>query len=577
MVFHASCGFDFQKWLAGGIGMCTSEVEESLMQQVRMEVGDRNKAVPWGQEPVQLDRQEDKTWFANLWETVLRPFMEGEEGCFENGGRSATVAANGANSKKASELVLPFMNPFRAKYVRQQLEKQYPQCYVENRPTDTAGAPGGAPSTATPGARVLHRSLTATEKARLEEEKARRDETRNVERRKYFRERVGFRHVWSLLKASCKPIVLHNGFFDLMFLFHNLEMELPESLAEFKREWSKRICNVIFDTKIPSAGHLREKYGETKLPFSSLEESCKLMDATYPELEKEVHVAKPASATKEGEKAAEVEKYHDAAFDATVTARLFLALTEKEKVTLEKNVVPADGGRNLFRLCLGIMGDEEDKLIESLGACVVRILTQVAGLGDGCNVDLNTLRGFVLAHAGGGSGASAAQRAAANGIAASDKVEKTSTAAPAGEAEKEKRTSGEGVSIDSPQAKAVAAAMSDLRWINETTVFLLFDLTEDGQGKHIGGEQGLDSVLSTVSESARHSGKVFQPLSLKSFLQRGGDSAELVKIFPIDKSTPMYGGRKRMRAPEVAGENLLFYPAARGEDSQPATKKLKTG
>ncbi len=188
------------------------------------------------------------------------------------------------------------------------------------------------------------------------------------------------------LQASQKPIIFHNGMYDILFLYHNLEATLPDHLQGFKEEFRKRIKNKIYDTKIPSDSSMTLKYRD-QIPFSSLEEMTKFVKSAY---EKQLVVSevlnvqnvlddviagkvpgvvKPANvelkALKPGEggnaiivgaasstsrdegglmsssgtagepnniKSTIEAKFHDAGYDALQTGRLFAALRECEKV-----------------------------------------------------------------------------------------------------------------------------------------------------------------------------------------------------------------------------------------------------
>ncbi len=86
--------------------------------------------------------------------------------------------------------------------------------------------------------------------------------------------------IYQCKQASQKPIIFHNGMYDILFLYHNLESSLPEDLQTFKEDFHRRITNKIFDTKIPSDTHMTMKYRD-QIPFSSLEEMTKFVKASY--------------------------------------------------------------------------------------------------------------------------------------------------------------------------------------------------------------------------------------------------------------------------------------------------------
>ena len=56
--------------------------------------------------------------------------------------------------------------------------------------------------------------------------------------------RAGFLHIWRALCSAAVPVVLHNGLFDLMFLYNVLVGPLPEDVDEFKHAISQLLPEV---------------------------------------------------------------------------------------------------------------------------------------------------------------------------------------------------------------------------------------------------------------------------------------------------------------------------------------------
>jgi hypothetical protein len=59
---------------------------------------------------------------------------------------------------------------------------------------------------------------------------------------------LGANMFWNVLKSAKKPIVVHNGMFDLLFCFSHFEGELPQNFNTFRARLNKNFPH-IFDTK----------------------------------------------------------------------------------------------------------------------------------------------------------------------------------------------------------------------------------------------------------------------------------------------------------------------------------------
>lgn len=66
------------------------------------------------------------------------------------------------------------------------------------------------------------------------------------------------RNLFNQLILANKPIVVHNGFLDLVFLYENLYCKLPDKLQVFTADLAEMFPAGVFDTKFVSEYSVRE-------------------------------------------------------------------------------------------------------------------------------------------------------------------------------------------------------------------------------------------------------------------------------------------------------------------------------
>ena len=183
--------------------------------------------------------------------------------------------------------------------------------------------------------------------------------------REIFDDYVGFRHIWKLLTAAGKPVVLHNGMLDLVFCYNAFEADLPDTLPEFKKSLQQLFPGGIFDTRL--------------IAIESGIASAGAALETLAEMLKEEFKSKIVNSGKYSSDAMEdVGQVHEAGYDALVTGNVFRALKSRlEDIDVWKNFVCVT--RCLWALSLDNL--DSDRLLMDCGfgkTRIVRILSDMS-------------------------------------------------------------------------------------------------------------------------------------------------------------------------------------------------------
>lgn len=145
--------------------------------------------------------------------------------------------------------------------------------------------------------------------------------------------RLGCRLIWNeIVRATSRDtddgpkVIIHNGMFDLMFLWTHFESaELPATLAEFKRQLSLKFAGGVCDTKTVSSQMYSLFDGHT-----SLESTFRTVSKLQP-LPVTIKINAPSSC-----KYATNSSAHEAAFDAYLTAFVYSQLVTYDPVTVAR-------------------------------------------------------------------------------------------------------------------------------------------------------------------------------------------------------------------------------------------------
>lgn len=201
---------------------------------------------------------------------------------------------------------------------------------------------------------IIVKKTTKEEKEALKKE---------VERKKEedFMNSIGFLRVWHEIMNYKKPVVGHNCFMDLMFIYEHFHRNNPQQFKKYK-ETLKETWSQVYDTKVLSTEMKIEGMGS----FMNLEELyAKLLEVTSIKIscaEGMANYAERLSPEQLKEKGAE-SGFHSAGYDAFVTGSCFYMMSKlsdgSAKIENFKNKIRL-GGNRLFMANLSDLDGDED-------------------------------------------------------------------------------------------------------------------------------------------------------------------------------------------------------------------------
>ncbi len=228
MHFLKKQGMDFNKWIRNGVSFTNAAGEAYLLKKQEQErEWDRQDAAGGGggeeRSKMKLNRKQDIDFVKTQMDT-LEAWYEGKNGVDEHGGSDEELK-EAARRKK--ELLLCRCNAFLRRAMYEAIEAAHPELIKETR-----------------NGQIVVLRLTDAEKKE-------REEAREADRQARFVAATGLRRVFKALGASGKPLVVHNGMYDLMFMMDAFHGPLAPTLAEFKAQLAECFpSGIIYDTKV---------------------------------------------------------------------------------------------------------------------------------------------------------------------------------------------------------------------------------------------------------------------------------------------------------------------------------------
>ena len=234
--WHASNGFDFNRWVRDGIPFVDRETEKKILDSASKQQAARcesRQAEPTNAEDAKFisrSLKKIRTWVDELSsEGMSAPRTEEAV----KSKPYDTQECDREESKRSHRCKLPPCNAFLRRCLFQSIAADFPQLYAHSV----------LPRNAKDGKKQIIVELCTEEEMN---ERVRSDAEKNMADTQV---QIGFRLVWSALQSARVPIIGHNCLYDLIFLYRHLESQLPPSLGEFKLAISG-LFPEIWDTKL---------------------------------------------------------------------------------------------------------------------------------------------------------------------------------------------------------------------------------------------------------------------------------------------------------------------------------------
>lgn len=254
--FNKQHNMDFNRWIYEGIPYVTDAGEQEVREKFYgsgegwtkeeqraakangMQIDDDSASSSSAAPPVAAVKEEKK-------KKTITLDKEGDIS-FVNGVKAQIAAWCATRGEVDHELLLPECNSFLRLAIHQWFETVtgadvLGACSKENVFLETRPVPNQKWKSA-----FVLCHYTASERAGLAA-------TAASKKRADYEARIGFKSVWNALRSAGRPIVTHNGFYDVLFMWSHFEAAtLPATLSEFKLDLGKKFPAGVYDTKFLS-------------------------------------------------------------------------------------------------------------------------------------------------------------------------------------------------------------------------------------------------------------------------------------------------------------------------------------
>lgn len=289
-------GMDFNKWIREGVSYTNAAREEELIKRLDSEHERDEEEIkkPEGGAPertqMNLTKPADVEFMKKQMEVVKAWWEESE---ILAGAESLSEEEKSEAARRRKELTLARTNAFMRRALFEAIEIYYPDLITESRNNQ-----------------VVVLRLSAAEKA---ERMAAREAARQSRRLST----VGMRLVFKAMSACARPLVVHNGFFDLLFMMAAFHKPLPEKLVDFKADVRACFPAGVYDTRLIST---REDLLGKSLGDKGLEGLCQALVQGTPEGGVDLELAEGFEKYGGSERQAFA---HEAGYDAYLTGAVF--------------------------------------------------------------------------------------------------------------------------------------------------------------------------------------------------------------------------------------------------------------